>query len=186
MKNTNFKTKLIARALLLILLLASAVNFTACRNKGLEAGFKWKEHPDAVCEYFCAYKSDKRVFDINDVTLTFYYGGTQGVQCPVFKVYFENEDGDAYIVKEIRNHNPDDYKVDYEGYYRWTRVFNFSENITIPKELFVKQRGHIFFCLDITWSTNELINDNEWKNGNLIVIYYNVVGNTVELSEKEF
>ena len=187
MKNTNFKTKLFARIMLLVLLLASAVNFTACGQKGLEAGFKWHEHPDAYMEYFCAYRSNKREFNISDVTLTFYYGGVGGMNCSAFRLYFENENGDVYLIKKIRNHNPDDYKVHVEGYTMWDshREFNYCENITIPKELFVNDSGYIFFGLDVTWSTNDLINENEWANGDLEVIYYNVVGNTVELSEKD-
>ena len=183
MKNTNFKTKLIARILLLVLLLASAVNFTACGNKELEDGFKWRQHPDGTSDYFCAYKSDKRVLDINDVTLTFYYGGTKGMDLPSFGIYFENEEETVYLIKEIKNHNPERYIVNHEYkqflfFDKIIRTFTHSETITIPKELFVNNTGHILFYM----KANDL--------GDLylgtVAIYYKVEGNTVFLSEKSF
>ena len=186
MKFQTKKTKLIARVMLLVLLLTSVLILTACIEKeGLEAGFKWREHPDASMDYFCAYRSDKREFNIDDVTLTFYYGGLRGLDCYAFRLYFENKNGDVYLIKQVTNHNPDDYKVHCEGYTRWDsyRVFDFCENITIPKELFVNDSGYIFFCLDVihvSWQ------EDTWYNANREIIYYNVVGNTVELSEKLF
>ena len=194
MKKTNFKinkTKLIARMMLIVLLLTSAVNFTACRNKGLEAGFKWRQHPDGTSDYFCAYKSDKREFDINDVTLIFYYGCTKGITCPSFKLYFENKNGDIYLIKEVRDPNPDDYKVNLEYketlfFNTYEKVFNYSESITIPKELFVNDSGVILFNVAITWSIDDLINESEWDNITRAAIYYKVKDNTVILSEKSF
>ena len=183
MKNTNFKTKLIARIMLLVLLLASAVNFTACGKKGLEAGFEHREHPHAYWDHFCACKSNKREFDISDVALTFYYGGTKGMDLPSFGIYFENEEETVYLIKEIKNHNPEQYIVNHEYkeflfFDKIIRTFTHSETITIPKELFVNNTGHILFYMKV----NEL--------GDLylgtVAIYYKVEGNTVFLSEKSF
>ena len=183
MKNTNFKTKLIARIILLVLLLASAVNFTACGKKGLEAGFEYREHPHAYWDHFCACRSNKREFDISDVTLSFYYGGTKGMDLPSFGIYFENEEETVYLIKEIKNHNHEQYIVNNEYkqflfFNKIIRTFTHSENITIPKELFVNNRGHILFYM----KANDL--------GDLylgtVAIYYKVEGNTVFLSEKSF
>ena len=179
MKNTNFKTKLIARALLLILLLASAVNFTACRNKGLEAGFDQRGH---VPEFLCAYKSDKREFDIDDVILTFYYGGNKGIHLPSFELYFENEEGNEYLIKEIKNHNPEQYMVSIEYkrilfIYDGTITFTYGEILKIPKELFVNDKGYIRFCM----KSNDV--EDFWSSQ---IVYYKVKGNTVLLSEKPF
>ena len=155
MKNEKIKTnktKIVARVMLVILLISSAINLAGCGNKGLEAGFKWKNETDAWADYFCAYRSDQKEFNIDDVTLTFYYGGeTNGIEFP-FRIYFMNEEKDIYLIKEVKDHNSEDYLVDYERHkilfiYKYTRIFNHSELITIPANLFVNDDGYILFIL---------------------------------------
>ena len=41
----------------------------------LENGFKPSNDADETPIFYCAYRSDKTEFNINDVTLDFYYGG---------------------------------------------------------------------------------------------------------------
>ena len=106
MKNTNLKlnkTKLVARLMVVILLLTSTLTLASCGNKGLEAGFYYTSigNDDAPYPMFrCAYKSDKTEFDINDVTLTFYYGGLyslylqeerSSISYPGYELYFSND-----------------------------------------------------------------------------------------------
>ena len=160
MKNTNLqyrKPAIAARVMLIILLLTSALSLGACGNKGLEAGFVWRNHPDSTSDYFCAYKSDKREFDINDVTLTFYYGGHYGIEYPSFELYFENENNDIYLIKKVDDHNPEDYLIDTDYkklFAKDKRVFNHSEIITIPKELFINDNGYILFVLAYEYEQN--------------------------------
>ena len=155
MKNEKIKankTKILARVMLVVLLFSSAINLAGCGGKGLEAGFKWKNETDAWRDYYCAYRSDEREFNINDVTLTFYYGGnTNGIEFP-FAIYFMNEEEDIYLIKEVKDHNPEDYLVNDEYNkilftYKYTRIFNHSEIITIPADLFVNDSGYILFIL---------------------------------------
>ena len=186
MKNENFKTKLISRIMLLLLLLASALSFAGCGNKGLEGGFNRK---GLLPSFLSAYRSDKREFDIDDVTLTFYYGGSNGIEYPSFKLYFENENGDIHLIKEVNNHDPENYIVKLEHkkilfVYKTTKIFNHSESITIPKELFVNNVGYIMFYFKNT--TENLDNESEPLYLGTVVIYYKVEGDTIFLSEKSF
>ena len=84
MKKIKFnKTKIVARVMLVVLLLSSAINLAGCSNNWLEInnneGIEWglkssglrREEVNLVS---VAYKSDKKEFDVNDVTLTFFYG----------------------------------------------------------------------------------------------------------------
>ena len=70
MKNTNFKTKLIARIMLLVLLLASALNFAGCSER--------HEH-EFYANYNCGTQiiahafSDTDVFNIENVSISLSY-----------------------------------------------------------------------------------------------------------------
>ena len=183
MKN---KTKLIAKIMLVVLLLTSALTLTACIEKeGLEAGFEW-DHAEIGNRYFCAYKSHKKEFDINDVTLTFYYGGSHGIE-DSFGLYFENEKGDVYLIKKIENHNPDDYKMEWEGMYE-RKVFSHFEVITIPKELFVDDSGYIWFFLGREYIIDS--NNNSSKidtlGGGAIRVDYKKSGDMIILSDEYY
>ena len=179
------KTRLIARVMLLVLLLTSALNYTACGwsfsnllseepGDGLWIGFKWKNHDFG--EYRCACTSDKREFDINDVTLIFYYGSEKEIQCNSFELCFENED--IYLLKEVTVYNPDDYIIEFNEYN--IREFTHFETITIPKELFVNNRGHILFYI------REIKSGEEGASWGGITLYYKLNGSTVLLSANEF
>ena len=109
--------------------------------------------------FFCAYRSDKRVFDINDVTIDFYYGCEyQTVDVMLmdysfsdFKIVIvnrDNEKNNGYIYERQVGENlvSEKYKctsttnitthvTEYE--------FNFSETIKLPRELFDKDSGYI-------------------------------------------
>ena len=165
MKNTNLKlnkTKLVARLMLVILLLTSALTLASCGNqsKGLEVGFDVNRDHMALA-FKCAYRSDKTEFNINDVTLTFYYGGffeysidierRDRFSYPTFELSFYDEESDKRILirKVEENLVSDKYRAYVTNTNFFTRVisYNHSEEITIPKELFNKDFGIIYFCI---------------------------------------
>ena len=209
----NNKTKLIARAMLLVLLLTSAVNFTACGNKGLESGFDRKGQ---LPQFLCAYKSNKREFDINDVTLTFYYGGhywnysqngtkldcSEGLECLSFELRFENDKGDVHLIKKVEeNFISDKYNITYESkiynfllfaYVDTILTYSHKEEIEIPKELFVEESGCIVF--GIYSDEYVYIYDREHIEETMdcdfyqiaaISIFYKKVGDKIILSPEE-
>ena len=162
---------------------------------GLESGFVGSEE---INGYFIAYRSDRKEFDINDVTLEFSYGGwfihhPDGTVCqcsqnyPYFDIYFTNEDGGKIFVKRVEeNFVSEKYNcklildenrdiVDVE--------FNHSEILTIPKEIFTREKGIIwisFYGEDVSRDPVKY----DWFAGNYI--HYKVEGDMVYLSTKEF
>ncbi|MBQ9760358.1 MAG: hypothetical protein IJW16_03295, partial [Clostridia bacterium] len=77
---------------------------------GIMDGFTVGDGDESLC-ITCAYKSDKTVFDIDDVTLTFYYGGDfydsleleleKGYNIPWFELYFKDENGKKYFIRRV-------------------------------------------------------------------------------------
>ena len=198
MKNKQFIFKIIS----LILILSILFIFTACdksnENTGLENGFEI----GAGCASppnLCAYKSDKVIFDIDDVTFDFYYGVSYinnyykgcmllDVQSfPVFDVLFQDENGKEYIVKHVEeNFVSEKYRVEkiFDENYNVTEIiFNHSETLTVPKEVFIYNKGYFYF---------QVRGDNMSKSGTKnqtitgACIYYKVEGEQVILSSKKF
>ena len=76
----------------------------------LEDGFKPSNSAEAPSLY-CAYRSDKTEFPIDDVTLDFYYGGYyyQGVEyelenthdIPSFELYFQDDYGGKFFIRRF-------------------------------------------------------------------------------------
>ncbi len=119
---------------------------------------------------YCTYKSDKTVFDIDDVTLDFYYSNKvmnqvgdlkflpgfveNAMSIPYFELFFVDEEENKYLIKRVEeNFISEKYisKVTFEddlveNVFRPTDIkYNHSEAITIPKELFKKDKGVIKF-----------------------------------------
>ena len=185
----NYTIKYISKIVIFMLLFTSALNFTACQSKGLEGGFDTDSLE--LPKYMCAYRSDKREFDIDDVTLTFYYGGNDGIEFPSFELYFENENEDRYLIKEITNHYPKDYDIEDKHtrilfLYHTTLTIKHSESITIPKELFVNDSGYIFFT--VTSKHYDSYYPHPFVRHIIArtVIYYKVIGDKVVLSDRKF
>ena len=200
MKNTNLKlnkTKLLARLMLVIFLLTSTLTLASCGNRGLEAGFYYTSigNDDAPYPMFrCAYKSDKTEFDINDVSLMFYYGGLyslylqeeerSGISYPVYELYFSNNWADLkkIFIKQVEDELiSEKYRFTTKKFFCYNFCeFNYSVELTIPKELFENEEGVIWFSI---YSRN-IHNDDEIFE--TIDVYYKKDGDKIILSTKGF
>ena len=192
--NTNTNTiKQILAKVMLIIMISSVLTLVSCKGDGLEAGFKMSIRGSGEVNLFSlAYKSDTDQFDINNVTLTFYYG----VACeddieyvrktrfnyPNFELYFYNDEQTHILARRVEEN------LVSEKYRCWIgrgsrMVFNHSEELTIPKELFTKETGVI--CLGL-YGADARTNEEEPKLLNLIEIYYKKDGDKITLSSEEF
>lgn len=108
----------------------------------------------------CAYMSETNTFDIDNVTLTFYFGAdfssdiNQELEfvrnIPEFDVYFADADRNPiYTIRHsTENFVSEEYRVTWifdENYNVKEKIYNHSESITIPKELFTEEQGVIRF-----------------------------------------
>ena len=154
----NTKTKIIS-ALLCMAVLFGSLSLTSCSAIGIDSGFI-TSNGEEINFFQAAYRSDKTIFDIEDVTLTFYYGGDYDndiedireniYNIPSFDIYFTDEYGNEILVKTVEeNFVSDKYNLDviYGNWYRTEFIFNHSESITIPKEMFTEESGVIYFSI---------------------------------------
>ncbi len=195
--------KKLTSLLLALIMLFTALTLSGCGifYQGIECGFYYR---DIRSDFFCAYNTDKREFNIDDVTLTFYYGGNYklsndgkyyateelGTTCPNFELHFVNENGDRYL---IRNIEEDFYSEKYMVTFNdllcpipITKVtFQYSEDITIPSELFVSDSGYIRFCVGTQYPQNPNYFPSNGHNYEFTSIYvlYEKKGNTIILSK---
>lgn len=193
----NFKrTRLIARVMLFILIV-SIFAMMGCSNqtditKGLRNGFSGSDFTNEKNACLIAYESDKNEFDINDVTLTFHFGfalpsGIEleltGESYPVYELYFENEEGMSVLVKHVEENlisEKYECKVIFDDNYHIIEIlYNHSETLTIPQELFTKETGIIHFCI---YSENIREFDSKFRLINSIEIYYKKEKNNIILS----
>ena len=201
------KTKILARVMLLVLLLSSVLNLAGCSNDWLEInnneGIEWglkssglrREEVNLVS---VAYNSDKKEFDVNDVTLTFFYGVgidlsvehmREGcMNYPVFELYFCNDENTHILVKHVEeNLVSEKYRVVYSRERWWSRsvkVFNHSEELTIPQGLFSKDFGSICFYISAINIVEEY--EKEPRPIAAAAVYYKKIDNKIILSTKEF
>lgn len=201
------RTKLIAKICIFVIVL-SMLSTTGCQF----IGFKCKSNESKgsnELEYGylipnrgmgttinCAYKSNKNEFDINDVTLIFSYGSSyssgidmtlkNGVNFPTFELWFCNED-DAVLVKKVEeNLVSEKYSAEFIAHMDQGLleiVYNHSEMITIPSELFKNETGCVTFgvcAADINEKNPEV------KTLGYCLIYYKKSGDRITLSTTEF
>ena len=139
--------------------------YNIAMNKGMEFGFDVSSSGgEPSYPLRCAYRTDKRVFDIDEVTVDFYYGGSyQDVESllkgayniPGFKIVITDLDRLAkneYVYERYVDENFVSEKYNCELVRdRVSRVteykFNYSESIKLPKELFDKESGRIDFII---------------------------------------
>ena len=187
---------------LVLALITLLLCFVGCDNpppiareeNGLEDGFKPSNSAEAPSLY-CAYRSDKTEFPIDDVTLDFYYGGYyyQGVEyelenthdIPSFELYFQDDYGGKFFIKRVEeNFVSEKYScnVVYDDNWNITEVkFNHSETITIPREIFAEESGLIYFSV---FGTNQKEVEPQVKVITGIGFYYKVVDGKVTLSKQ--
>lgn len=180
---------IIGAIILLVLVLTVVLIIT---NRGIQDGFKFNRmYRSTIIDQppvACAYKTQKRVFDIDNVTLELYYG--------MLSKYNYNND---YVCAEIYCKNPkgekiqlqsitetvysDKYSIDIRKihkifYYTVKYDFNYHETIKIPREVFVGDSGFFWVAFNVE--------ENNERYGDSQAIYYRVKGDKVELSTKEF
>ena len=172
-------------------------------SQGGESRFDFSggETPASGCSY-AAYKIDKTEYDIDDVSLEFFYGihyDQENIDpvialfgyYPWFEIGFSNDDKDIVWVRRVEEEFVSEkYYCELKRSPDRRRIigieYNHSEILTIPKELFTKESGCIIFSF----------NGERWKGGEVIYnpdaylrlarLYYKVTGDTVVLSNKPF
>ena len=166
MKKQNSALRKTIGFILVVLTLISAITGCSQQEKGLEGGFYKQNGEGLQCPSHaltCAYRSDRTEFDIDDVTITFYYGGTWGgdiesisgaFDYPSFSLVFRNDESQYYLIREVNENLVSEkyrhimhYDRQDDGSYLVSESYNHSEEITIPKELFTKTTGCIDFCV---------------------------------------
>ena len=192
----------------LLLVLGSTVFMLAICDKGvdegLSAGFATSSGGSGGLypSDFCAYKSDVSQFDINDVTLHFFYGGIFGESIEhhlengrhrnitSVRLYFHNQLlGEFYVYApyEFAEENLYFIREISERYvsekYRWKGDEYELEDgfeLTIPTELFIGESGIISF---IVAGYDTQVDRYKYITGKSI--YYEVNGDRVTLSDKK-
>ena len=163
----------------------------------LESGFKpsgsGEPSPDPN---FCAYKSDTNEFDIDNVTLDFFFGGhyhsgvefelTHGRNYPAFDLYFIDEDDNKFFIKHIEeNFVSEKYscEVTHDEHWHITEIkYNHSEKLTIPSEIFTKENGVIWFSI-YSIHANDI--EQAVRCITCVKIFYQVIGEKVVLSSRQ-
>ena len=204
MKKTTSIFKLIVVLILISMVFTGCIpggNIGANTGEGFQKGLKFSpingDHtvPPSVAND-CACRSDKTEFNINFVILDFYYGGkfsenleyekqyTQDY--PTFDLYFKDDDGNKVFVKRVfENFVSDKYRyheIKNEYGYTVEKIFNHSEKLWIPKKLFNKEKGVIYFSL---YGENHRYSEPKYETIASMSICYKVVGNKVVLSSGE-
>ncbi len=137
---------------------------------------------ESVSYFQGAYESDISIFDINNVTLTFYFGNRFYSTDSIYKsesysIYFQHENGKSYLVKTVNEDLTDEKyaigELSYNGY-------SHNEKIRIPSEFFTENSGVIFFRIKCLYSCSESIGA---KLGDITLpIRYSMEGGKVHLS----
>ena len=165
-------------------------------SQGLESGFNNEGNSCAMSHFHCAYKSEKNEFEIDDVTLEFFYGRqhtfgaeyaleTGGYDIPTFDLYFKEDGGEKILIKHVEeNFISDKYNIDFDYHGNNPTKYYFSETLTIPEQLFSKERGMIWFEI---YGTNIKEGDNaKYKAFAGVYLFYKKDNGKVILSNKEF
>ena len=162
-------------------------------GNSIESGFTLPNDGCEIREFHCAYRSMKTEYDIDNVTLDFYYGGIyypdieyqlNFYDIPLFELYFKEAGGEKYLIKRVEeNFISKKYYCDVleDGEYNINIIFNYSESITIPKEIFTKDSGLLFFQI-YGKSIGKLTLENDYIAGKHF--YYKVIGEKVLISNE--
>lgn len=167
-------------------------------DNGLKVGFEVSSGDDPSPSDFCAYSSEVSEFDINDVTLEFFYGGLFNINIedelnsvrniPYVELYFDNKEmvGEPYLIRRTtESYISEKYRCEMIVDEDWNMIgidFNHFEQITIPKELFVGSSGKIYFYI---FGNNIREIDNNGRILSSIAIYYRLNNDKIILSGEE-
>jgi hypothetical protein len=182
--------KIICLCVIVILFTMSACG----ENQSLKIGFAYDNQPPDI---MCAVKNDKNVFDMDDITLDFYYGpsheiakyGDENYERIAFAVYFCNAKyrrgfeninttfTDFYNIKghyfkkqiSVEDFNSNNYAVSVKLFSG--KNFNYHEEFTVPKEVIELSKG--YFCIvimEIYYSHKDAAYCSG-SSGNLIIQY---------------
>lgn len=146
--------------LFLLVLCIIVPNINNVAGTELEYGFYYSNNAPLPSD-FCAYKSDTNEFEMDNVSLTFFYGGLfasdinqelENVRnIPEFDVYFGDADNEPVytIAHSNENYVSEKYRCDIiTDESQLVKIgFTHSEVITIPKSLFSEEQGVIRFCI---------------------------------------
>lgn len=212
--------KIIRLGFVIILISVTLVVLVGCKEDediGLNVGFEYSSSSEESPSDYCAYRSDISEFDINDVTLEFFYGGifsesieherSNGRNIGKVELYFfapalcENSEcatqydyqyggmkcsnllceDSRYFIKE----SEEDYTSEA---HRWKGILyeeGEGETITIPKELFVGERGLIAFFVYGKDENHRDYPNNKYELISGKNIHYKVYDDKVILSGEE-
>lgn len=217
MKN-NLNFGFIRRILLILTALSLCISLLGCgditdnseaetpeEDKGIESGFYFLDDPlPVVGLWHAACRSEKSVFDIDDVTLTFYYGDYFGyspiekykwnhVTYESYELYFENyKTGDKVLIRHV---DEDFVSEKHRCTYRYAKgtllveeiIFNHSEELTIPRELFTEDNGVVNFNV---YGFGIVMNqgvpyEEGYTNIHIshLPLYYEKIGDTIKLTK---
>lgn len=192
--------------MVVLILLTTAFVFAGCKEEedtGLKVGFEVSTtNGDPSPSDYCAYKSDVSEFDINNATLEFFYGGifsesieherSHGRNIGNVKLYFYNPALGEFDINVFSDENLYFIKESEEVYtseaHRWKGNLyeeGEGETVTIPKELFVGERGLIGFMIFGKDENHRDYPNNEYEYVSGKNIYYKVNGDRVMLSGEE-
>ena len=188
---TNKKKRFIIIGAIILLVLALTV-VLIITNRGIEDGFKFNRmYGSTIIDQppvACAYKTQKRVFDIDNVTFDIYYGlfypydYEDDFICA--QTYCNNPKGEKIQLKSITETvYSNKYKINEKKchkifYYTLKYEFNYHETVKVPREVFVGDKGYFFVVFGVQ--------EGDKNYANSQTIYYRVKGDKVELSTKEF
>ncbi len=167
---------------------------TPTEEEGISIGFQYENSQGSLVT---AIKSDKKVFEIDDVTLDFYYGGIASDSLSdSVALYFisgrnnlftdlivddyKNIDG-CYFIKEMTIEEYESGPFDIEQ--RWgpkqkneknTVYFHFVDTLTVPKEVFSESQGEFYFIAAYlrTNKENNLAEVHNPRGANRQILYY--------------
>ena len=163
----------------------------------LEHGFGVSSGCAPMPSEHCAYRSDAIISDIDNVKVTFYFGRTYSSDdwdlerernynsIPEFDVYFADKNHELlYLIRHSdENFISEEYRVTIEKDVKRNVkvfVFNHSEEITIPRELFTDTQGVLRFYVS---GVNIKSKSPEYETITCAYLNYDFVGeNQVKLS----
>lgn len=199
----NKKIERILRIIILLYILSAALCLFSCTSNEAQETTKREEDKEIVyllekgiiipsSEYgssifTCGYRSEKDTFDINNVTLTLLFGGNydkdiskelKNHSYPNFFISLTNEKGHSIVLKTVYEELiSEKYRTTWDYFFEddcGIVDYGYFESITIPKQLFVSERGSVLISIG-----------HEYMYIMETVVYYELTGDTITLSSEQ-